>query len=228
MKKLLFLGLAALITLSAPATYADQRTDYVKRLETCRAILQEFQDNPAYAIPKPVLERAHGIVIINQFKAGFIFGVTGGYGAILVKRQDGSWSIPVLLDAGGASIGLQVGGDAIETIYVLTDDETPRRLFSGRFNVGVDAKAAIGPKWTEMESVNKDILATPVLIYTKSKGLYAGAVVKAGFITRNDDANRILYKTPYTMPELLYGNFVEASDDVTALKREVAALTAAK
>jgi SH3 domain-containing YSC84-like protein 1 len=218
MKKLLLLGLAAVIALASPATYAaDKRQDYVKRIESCEAILREFMANPSYAIPSEVLQRARGLVILNQFRAGLVFGVTGGYGIIMAKRSDGTWSIPVIIDAGAASVGLQVGGGAVETIYVLTDDETPRRLFQGRVNIGVDAKAVIGPRWAEMESLNRDILATPVLVYTKNKGLFAGATVKAGFLTRDDMANQRFYKTQFTLPELLYGNFVEPPAEVQPL-----------
>ncbi|PTY06405.1 hypothetical protein DB347_13345 [Opitutaceae bacterium EW11] len=225
MKKLLLLGLVAAITFAAPLSRADSRPSGVKRIESCEAILQEFMDDPAYAIPAPVLQQAHGIVIINQFKAGFIFGVTGGYGVIMVKRPDNTWSIPVMIDAGDISIGLQAGGKSVETIFVLNDDDTARRLFSGRVNVGVDAKAVMGPKWTEVESVNKEILATPVLVYTKSKGLFAGATVKAGFLARDDEANRVFYRTTFTMPELLYGNFVTPPDTVKPLMAYVARLT---
>jgi SH3 domain-containing YSC84-like protein 1 len=221
MKKLILLWLTALVALSARSTYASERTDYVKHIETCEAILQEFMDDAAYAIPPQVLQRAHGLVILNQFKAGFIFGATGGYGVIMAKRPDGSWSIPVLLHCGGIDFGLQAGGRSIESIFVLTDDETPRRLFSDRINVGVDAKAVAGPHWTELESVNKEILATPVLVYTKTKGLYAGATIKTGYIARDDEANRNFYRTPYTLPELLYGNFVTPPDEVKPLMNYV-------
>ena len=225
MKKFLLTGLAAILALTAPSLYADQHADDVKHFESCEAILREFMGNPSYAIPTPVLQRARGIVIINQFKAGFILGFTGGYGVIMVKRPDNTWSIPVMINAGGASIGLQIGGNSIESIFVLTDDETPRRLFDGRVNIGVDAKAALGPRWTEMESVNKEILATPVLVYSKSKGVYAGATFKAGFITRNDEVNRRFYKTAFTMPELLYGNFVTPPPEVVPLKQFVEQIT---
>lgn len=226
MKKLILLGLAVLLALAAPvAQAAEKRANYVKRIESCEAILREFMANPSYAIPPQVLQQARGLVIINQFKAGVIFGVTGGYGVIMVKRADNTWSIPVIIDAGDASIGLQFGGQAVETVYVLTDDETPRRLFNSRVNVGVDAKAVMGPKWTEMESVNKDILATPVLVYTKNKGLFAGATVKAGFLTRDDTANQAFYKTRFALPELLYGDFVTPPEEVRPLMDYVAEIT---
>ncbi|HEU5077886.1 MAG TPA: lipid-binding SYLF domain-containing protein [Opitutaceae bacterium] len=226
MKKFLLLGLAALALWVVPSTRADERTTYVKHIETCEAILQEFMDDPNYAIPPQVLQRAHGIVILNQFKASFIFGATGGYGVILVKRPDGSWSIPVMINGGGVSFGLQAGGKAIESIFILTDDDTARRLFDGQFNIGVDAKAVAGPRWMELESVNKEIFATPVLVYTKSKGLFAGATIKAGYIARDDDSNRRFYQTPYTMPELLYSNFVTPPNEVKPLMAYVTKITA--
>lgn len=226
MKKFLLLGLAALITLAAPLSQAaDQRKDDVRHIESCEAILREFMADPSYAIPPAVLKSARGIIIINQFKAGVIFGVTGGYGVIMVKRADESWSIPVIIDAGDVSLGLQLGGKAVETVLVLNDDATPRRLFNGRANIGVDAKAVMGPRWTEMESVNREILETPVLVYTKSKGLFAGATVKAGFITRDDTANQRFYRTTFTLPELLYGNFVEPPAEVKPLMLYVTEIT---
>jgi len=233
MKRFFLLGLALITACGAPVLRAANGHDeYVKHIETCEAILQEFQDDPAYAIPPQVLQRARGIVIMNQFKAGFIFGATGGYGVIMVKRPENTvrpgenpWSIPVLLHGGGLDFGLQVGGRTIETIFVLTDDETPRRLFHDRFNVGIDAKAVAGPKWTEIESVNKEILATPVLVYTKTAGLYAGATIKAGYLTRDDDANHTFYRTNYSLPELLYGNFVTPPDEVKPLMAYVNKLT---
>ena len=170
--------------------------------------MQEFQSQPATAIPAAVLQKAQAIIIVNQFKGAFLLGVKDGYGVILVRKPGGKWSLPVLINASEASLGLQIGANSIETIYVITDANTPRLLFSYRFNVGVDAKAVAGPKAAESEKVNAEILATPMLVYTKSAGLYAGATVKAGQLMRNDSGNSLLYSTRYTMPELLYSDWV--------------------
>jgi len=99
----------------------------------------------------------------------------------------------------------------------VTDDATPRMLFNRRFNVGVDAKAVIGPKAAEAERVNEELLRTPMLAYVKSAGVFAGATVKAGRIARNDKANFSLYNTRYTMPELLYSDWVQPPAEVQPL-----------
>jgi SH3 domain-containing YSC84-like protein 1 len=220
MKKLLSLSLVALIGASF-ARAEPTRADLVARVETCEAILEEFQYKPATRPSPDAWQRAKAIVIINQFKAGFLLGVQDGFGIVMVKKPDGLWSIPVLINAGEASIGFQLGAKTVEGLFIITDDETPRKLFSNRFNIGVDAKAVVGPKAAETESNNKEILKTPVLAYTKSVGLYAGATVKAGHISRNDQANFTLYNTRYTMPELLYSDWVQPPPEVQPLMKLV-------
>jgi len=224
MKKLLLLSLIALF--GAALVRAEvSRADLVDRVETCEAILQEFQGRRDTAIPAAVLRSAKALVIVNQFKAGFLFGVKDGYGVILVKKPDGRWSLPVLINAGEASLGLQLGASSVETIYVITNSNTPQLLFKQRFNIGVDAKAVAGPKAAESERFSAEILRTPMLVYTKSAGLYAGATVKAGHLSRNDSANFRLYNTKYTMPEILYSDWVQAPIEVQPLIDLVTRLT---
>ena len=212
MKKLLLLSLAAL--LGTTVVRADPtRAELVTRIETCDAILEQFEKIPAAA----AWQRAKGVLILNQFKAGILLGVQDGFGVIMVKRN-GRWSIPVLVNAGEASLGLQLGAKSVESVFIITDDNTPRMLFGNRFNVGVDAKAVAGPKAAEAERNNEEILKTPLLAYTKSAGLYAGATVKAGHISRNDAANFLLYSTRYTLPELLYSDWVNPDTSAPEVK----------
>jgi SH3 domain-containing YSC84-like protein 1 len=216
MKKFLLLSAAALLC-AAVARAEPKRSDLVNRIESCEAILQEFQLRSTTAIPAQVWQRAKAVIILNQFKAGLFLGVQDGYGVIMVKKPNGRWSLPVLINAGEASLGFQLGAKSVESIFIITDENTPRMLFNHRFNIGVDAKAVAGPKAAEVERTNEEILKTPLLAYTKTVGLYAGATVKAGHISRNDAANFMLYNTRYTMPELLYSDWVQPPKEVQPL-----------
>jgi SH3 domain-containing YSC84-like protein 1 len=208
MKKILFVLIALASALVSRADSDDDRYRFIDRVETCEAILREFQADPARAIPSEVLHNAKAIVITSQFKAGFIIGLQEGYGTILVKKPNGQWSIPVVIRAGETSLGLQLGGSRLESVYVIMNEETPRQLFKGRFNIGVDASAVAGPHAAEVEKSNQKLLNVPVLVYTNEKGVYAGATVKSGYISRSDAVNRAFYAVDYDLPELLYGNFV--------------------
>lgn len=208
MKKILCLLLVFATGASLFANPSRERSRFISRMETCEAILREFQADPERAIPAEVLQRAKALVITNQVKASLLVGLQEGFGTILVKKQDGTWSIPVVVRAGEASFGLQLGGSRIETVYVILDEQTPRLLFEGRFNIGVDAAAVVGSRDAEIEKTNRELLKVPVWVYTNQKGLFAGATVKSGYITRSDAVNRAFYNADYDLPELLYGNFI--------------------
>jgi lipid-binding SYLF domain-containing protein len=224
MKKLFILSLVASFCTAVPVYAAASHGDSIEKIESCEAILQEFMADPAIAIPVEVLRRARGLIIANQARAGFVIGVKDGYAALMVRRQDNSWSLPVLLSVGEGSLGFQIGFTKTETIYVLMDDETPRKFFKERFNVGVDAKAVAGPRFSEREHLDDKVLSNPVLVYTRNKGLYAGLSVKGGWLARNDDATRALYFTTFTLPEILYSDWLKAPDDVVPLVNLVRSL----
>ncbi len=223
MKKLLslvlILGLGAAARAQKPATLVTQ-------LESCEAILQEFQGNAKLAIPAETLRRARGIIIINQFQASFFLGVKDGYGVILVRRPNGKWSVPAFLRAGDISLGLQFGGRSINTVMVLLDDETPRRLFKGRLNFGTDAKVVAGIRAAESEMVNQPLPnGANVLVYTSQEGLLAGVAIKTGYIAPDDKANRSYYNTRYRLPELLYSDWVTPPAEAKFLMDYVASIT---
>lgn len=218
--RLIFLSLLT----AAAAFGADTalaRNEYVARIESCEAVLREMMANPETAIPAEILAQARGLVITNQFKAGFLFGVKDGYGLVMVKKANGRWSVPAFVNAGEASIGLQLGATTVETVYVIMDDATPRLLYKQRFNVGADAKAVAGPRVAERENLHQALIAAPVLVYAKSKGLFAGATVKAGYLSRDDAANRAFYNTSYTLPEILYSDWITPTVEVQPLMNYV-------
>ena len=220
MKKFFLLSLSLLALLAVSLRASVQKTrhqELVERVESCEAILQEFMAQPETAIPPAVFQRARAIVILNQGRVGFLLGVKEGYGVILAKRPDGMWSVPVLISAGEGSLGFQVGASTQETILIFTEDQTARLLFKQRFNVGLDAKAVAGPRVAEKDNVNRRLIEAPVLVYSKNKGLFAGATIKSGYISRDDEANRTLYRTQYTLPELLYSDWVPPIDEVRPL-----------
>ncbi len=218
MKKFFTFTLLAALLASPLFSQRVSRADHIERVETCEAILQEFMADPEISIPADILQRARGIIIVNQFRAGLVIGVNDGYAVVMVRRPDNTWSLPALLAAGGGSFGFQIGASANETIYVLMDDATPRMLFNQRFHVGVDAKAVAGPRGATSEHINEEILNTPILVYRKDRGAYLGANVKAGWLTRNDEANRSLYNTDYTLPEILYSDWVDEVPEVSYLR----------
>jgi len=223
MKRLL-LFVAALASACFARAAEFNRADYVTRLQTCEAILQSTMLYPERAIPASVLQKAKGIVIINQVQVSLLLGVRDGWGAALVKKPNGQWSLPVFLKASELSFGLQAGGKTIETIYVLMDDASTRLLFQPHFKFGVDAKAVAGPLAAEAERSTKTFTAA-VLVYSNVKGFYAGATVKTGSISPIVGATQQFYGTTYGIPEILFSDWVKPQPEAQPLMNQLQRLS---
>jgi lipid-binding SYLF domain-containing protein len=212
MKKFLpaILCVAALASALAARASADvKRSTLVERLDTCEAILQDVQSSTKTAISPERLRNARGIVIVNQVQAGFFVGVKDGYAVALVRRPNGRWSVPAFLNAGEASLGFQAGVKAINTVLVIMDDATVRLLLNRRFNFGAEAHAEAGIRTAEAEKVTRQLPSANVYVYTLQEGLYLSAALKTGYMSPNDDANRVFYNTNNHLPELLYSDWVQ-------------------
>lgn len=223
--------LTALFCVSAlaamlPAATGLTREAVVSHLDSCEAILQEIQGNVRTAIPADKLRNAKGIVIVNQFQAGFLLGIKDGYAVALVRRPNGKWSVPAFFRAGELSFGLQAGGKAINAIYLLMDDNAARLLLKNRMNFGAEAKAVAGIRAAEREAVNKPLPGDAnVLVYSTTEGFYLGAAVKTGYMSPDEDANRLFYNTNSRMPELLYSDWVTPPQETRFIMNYVTNLT---
>ena len=226
MKKFLTALFCVTALASALPAAGITRAAVLERLDSCEAILQNIQGNIKTAIPADILRRAKGIVIVNQFQAGFFLGVKDGYAVALVRRPNGKWSVPAFLRAGEISFGLQAGGKAINAVYVLMDDATARLLFKNRMNLGAEAKAVAGVRAAERESLTSSISTEAnVLVYSTVEGLYLGAALKTGFMSPHDEANRLFYNSNDRMPELLFSDWVKAPPEAHFIMDYVTRIT---
>jgi lipid-binding SYLF domain-containing protein len=179
--------------------YVEKLAD---RLTTAEWVLETIMVDATSTIPRNLLAQAKGLIILNQYRAGFIFGGQGGTGVLIIRNpHTGKWGVPGFLTAGQASYGLQVGFTEVNIIFLLMTDAAVIQAYSGRFRVGVDAKAVAGPVGRLAE--NFDLFQAEVLTYTSSTGLFAGATLKVGWVSVDDKANRAFYNTTYSTPEVL-------------------------
>lgn len=223
-----FLALVILFAVPASSLHAAKSVHdkLVAALTSCEYSLDVVMEKSA--VPPDAVRQAKGVVIVHQYRVGLIFGGQGG-SAVLVARNpgNGQWGPPVFLDPGGVTIGLQAGAKEINSMFLLMSDDAVRRAYSGRFDVGADAIAVAGPRNSEVE--NFDLFKAPVLVYTSLGGLYAGAAIKTGWLTPNDKANRELYHTPHSTPEIALSTWFTIPPEgqsivnkLTAIERQAA------
>lgn len=226
MKKFLTALLSLTVLLGAARAETFKRSDVIVELDSCEAIIREIQTNPRTAIPKEILQKAKGLVIVNQFQGSFIIGIKDGYAIAMVRRPNGKWSVPAFYKAGELSFGLQAGAKAINSVYVLLDDSASRLLLRNKMNLGLEAKVAAGIRAAEGETVTKSLPSqASVLIYSTVEGLYLGASVKTGFLSPDQKANELFYNATHRVPELLYSDWATPPEEARFIMDYVSAIT---
>ncbi len=188
-----------------------------KRVKSISDYFAQVMASPESKIPSGLLRKAEGIIIMRQFKAGLGIGVKGGGGIAMARDgKTGEWSAPAFLKAGEASIGLQIGGQVLDSVFLLMNEDGMNMLAQTQFRVGVDAAATAGPHGAEAEA--RYTGETPILVYSDIGGLYAGASFEGGFLVPDNKANAAYYNDEaILMREILFQNKVEKTVEAREL-----------
>ncbi|MGR3319577.1 MAG: lipid-binding SYLF domain-containing protein [Candidatus Anammoxibacter sp.] len=196
--------------LIATDVYAVSMEKLNARVERANNYLEEIMSTPDTSIPSSLLKKCYGVVIIRQYKVGFIFGVKGGKGVALVKDKDsGKWSAPSFVTSGEGSFGLQIGGQAIDAILLIMNDSGVESMLKMKCKLGIDASVAVGPYGRDTDAkIGPD---TAFLVYAKAKGLYGGISFEGGILTQDNGANEKFYGKAVTVKEI-FANQVDVPD----------------
>jgi len=215
--RILTLALSLVIGLGAIA--APKRSQLVTRIVNSEYALEEIMAKKETAIPASILQQAKGIILTVNYRGSFIFGIQGGRGVLVVKNpRTGEWGVPAFVSTGGANFGLQFGAKELDTAYVIMDDETVRKAYTGRFDLSADAAAVAGPVGVLTEAnEGKDYKNANILVYTTTKGLFAGVAIKAGWVKPDNVASRLFYNTEYNVPEIVSSDWFERPAEARSL-----------
>ena len=185
------------------------QNDLENRISENRIRLEQRQLRPDQAIPRGILNAAHGIIILHHVKAGLGFGADLGNGVALVRNRAGQWSPPAFISMNKGSWGFQIGADESVTFMVLMTEESLRILRDGGAgSVGASLGATAGPLDASADAGSISG-RKPVLIYSDSKGAFAGATISAGGIVSSKKKNQTVYGT--SMETILFSGRVPRS-----------------
>jgi lipid-binding SYLF domain-containing protein len=206
-KRLLVLA-AGLLFLTSTAWSADDkdRSDIEKRLDASANVLNEIMATPDKAIPDKVMSDAKCIAVVpSMVKIAVGFGGSHGKGVATCRTESGHWSAPAPITITGGSWGLQLGGQAVDLVMVVTNDDGMQHLLSSKFKLGADASAAAGPVGRDAAADTDVKMRAEVLTYSRARGIFAGIDLNGSAITQDKDETRILYGKFVPFSEILSG-----------------------
>jgi lipid-binding SYLF domain-containing protein len=197
--------LTAAILASTMAVAAEEPSEQVKRMDAAATVLDEIMGTPDKGIPEELLDSAKCVAVIpSMVKIGFVFGGRHGRG-IATCRTSSGWSAPAPFSVTGGSWGLQIGGEAIDVVMLVMNDQGMEKMLSSKFKVGADASAAAGPVGRHVEGTTDWKMRAEVLTYSRARGAFAGVTVNGASITQDKDGTRILYGRMVPSAQILKG-----------------------
>jgi lipid-binding SYLF domain-containing protein len=186
---------AAVLILTSLTWAADNKdqSDIEKRIEASADVLTEIMSTPDKAIPDSVMRDAKCIAVVpSMVKVAVIFGGNHGKGIATCRTAEG-WSAPAPMTVTGGSWGLQLGGQAVDLVMVVTNQKGMQQLLSSKFKLGADASAAAGPVGRDTAADTDWKMKAEVLTYSRARGIFAGIDLNGSAITQDKDETRILY-----------------------------------
>jgi len=189
----LFLAAALAIAPASPAS-ADDRQEAAQIVEKARLTLENFMKDENMNAFRDLLPRAEGVFIAPQLlKGAFIVGASGGNGVFLVRdKKSGGWSEPAFYTIGGASIGLQIGGEASEVVLLMMTDRGVNSLMGNSVKLGGEVGVAAGPVGIGAAASTAN-LSADILSFSRSKGLYGGVSLDGAVVAVRDGLNEAYY-----------------------------------
>lgn len=177
-----------------PAFAADQIDNpAVDRLKAAGTVLDEIQAAPDTGIPEEVLGSAECVAVVpSMLKGGFIFGARYGRGVATCRTTKG-WSAPAFFTIKGGSFGLQIGGQAVDLVMLIMNNDGMENLLSSKLKLGADASAAAGPVGRHAAADTDWKLKAQVLSYSRARGVFAGLELNGAEIKQDKDSTREFY-----------------------------------
>src|SRR5215470_12000951 len=208
MRKLVFC--LSLVLVSATCLLAEETTTpdnkATRRLESAGEVLDEIQAAPDQGIPEEVLRSAECVAVVpTLLKGGFIVGGRRGKGVASCRTSKG-WSAPVFFTITGGSFGLQIGGEAVDLVMLVMNDNGMKNLLSSQFKLGADASAAAGPVGRHTSADTDWKMKAQVLTYSRARGAFAGLELTGAAIKQDKDSTREFYGRMVPFKTSLEGN----------------------
>ncbi len=188
------------------------RDKAVERIQGSATVLDEIMSASDSGIPEEIFSSAKCIAVVpSLLKGGLGIGAAYGRGVASCKTDKG-WSAPAFIGVKGGSFGFQIGGQAVDLIMVIMNDNGMKQLLSSKFALGADASAAAGPVGRHADASTDWKMRAEVLTYSRARGVFAGISLNGAAITQDKDITRAFYGRMIPFRTLLTGEADATAD----------------
>jgi lipid-binding SYLF domain-containing protein len=208
MKRPIVLTLIVCLCSFALAARADDQPKESKasdRVQAAADVLNEIQSAPDAGIPQEILGKAECVAVVpSMLKGGFVVGAKYGRGLATCRTPKG-WSTPAFFLLEGGSVGFQIGGQAVDLVMLIMNNDGMQHLLASKVALGADASVAAGPVGRHAEGNTDWKMRAQVLTYSRARGVFAGVSLNGAVMKQDKDSTREFYGHMMTTKAALTG-----------------------
>jgi lipid-binding SYLF domain-containing protein len=206
MKKLVLLTLfVSLCSFTYAADDQPKESKASDRVQAAGDVLNEIQSAPDSGIPENILSKSECVAVVpSMLKGGFVIGAKYGRGLASCRTPKG-WSAPAFFSIKGGSVGFQIGGQAVDLVMLIMNNDGMQHLLSSQFALGADASVAAGPVGRHTEGNTDWKMRAQVLTYSRARGVFAGVSLNGAVVKQDKDSTREFYGHMVTSKAALTG-----------------------
>lgn len=214
----MFLAGALVILQPVPVSGNDRQQAEQIVEKACMSFTNFMNDGNMGAF-RDLLKDAKAVVIAPELLEGaFVVGASGGNAVALVRdAKTGAWSEPSFYTIGGASFGLQIGGQSSEMILLAMTERGANALMGSSFKLGADAGIAAGPVGMGAQAATAN-LSADILSFSRSKGLYGGVALDGAVIAVREGLNEAYYGRKASPADIFVRHEVKSPQTICLLE----------
>jgi len=197
--------LLATIALMGCAADVHSQTEQQTLVDRSTLVVQELLGEQNGAEARNLLKKAKGVMVCPQiFKAGFFVGGQGG-GCVLVGRGNGTWSGPAFYTMSSGSLGLQIGVQDAQMIFIVLTDKGLQALLDSQFKFGGDASVAVASIGAGVSGSTTAALRADIVSFATARGLFAGISVEGSLLSTRSEWNTTYYGKTLGAQQIVIG-----------------------
>jgi lipid-binding SYLF domain-containing protein len=175
----------------ARAEALENATEIVRK---SKITIESLFRDPGFDDLNQYIVNARAVMIFPEvLKGGFIIGGEGGYGVLLVRGEDRSWSPPSFVTLAAGSIGFQIGGQVSEVVLTVMNDGALDSVLQKQFKFGADASIAVGPLGKGVEASSTLNFDADIYAFSRNVGLFGGGALEGAGLIEHETNNTAFY-----------------------------------
>lgn len=217
MRKVLSIGVALIAT--GVVASAAIKKELADRIQNSAIVLDEIHKAPDKDIQQDLWERASCVGVLPSVKkAAFIVGGEYGKGVMSCRNDDG-WSAPSFIELEKGSIGFQIGGESVDLIFLVMNDQGVKHMIANKVSLGAEASVAGGPVGRDARAMTDAQMKAEVLSYSRSQGVFAGVNLSGGSLRPDVEDNVELYGKGISARDILVEKKASAPAEAASFMR---------